>query len=114
MSRLLQDRIIEGDCVAKMAALPEGCVDLVFADPPCQLRFERDPHRPSNSLVDAVDDHRDQFGSFRLPPRSAPSHASLGQLGERRQLEPGEALVSSNGHLTARTAHSDGVPPCLL
>ncbi len=124
MSRLLQDRIIEGDCVAAMAALPE-CVDLVFADPPYHLQLKGGPHRPNNSLVDAADDHRDQFGSFRLPPRSAPSRASLGHLVERRPLEPGEVLVSPNGHHTARvradgsmsaarTALSDGVPLCLL
>jgi modification methylase len=125
MSRPLLDRIIEGDCVAGMAALPEGRVDLVFADPPCRLQFERGPHRPNNSLVDAVGDHRDRFGSFRSPPRSAPSHASLGPLVERRPLESGKALVALNGHHTARvcadgsmsavrTAHSDGVPLCLL
>lgn len=39
MSRLLLDRIIEGDCVAKMAALPEGCVGLVFAGPPNNLQL---------------------------------------------------------------------------
>ncbi len=39
MSRLLVDRIIEGDCVAKMAALPEGCVGLVFADPSYNLQL---------------------------------------------------------------------------
>ena len=54
MSRLLLDRIIEGDCVAKMAALPEGCVDLVFADPPYHLQLKSGPHRPKNSVVDAA------------------------------------------------------------
>ena len=123
MSRLLLDRIIEGDCVAKMAALPEGCVDLVFADPPYHLQLKSGPHRPNNSVVDAADDHWDRFDSFRSPPRSAPSRASLGHLVERRPLEPGEVPVSLNGHhtarmradgsmLAARTARSDGVPLC--
>jgi modification methylase len=65
MSKLPLDRIIEGDCVAAMAALPEGSVDLVFADPPYNLQLKGDLHRPNNSLVDAVDDHWDQFDSFR-------------------------------------------------
>ena len=65
MSKLALDRIIEGDCVAGMAALPEGSVDLVFADPPYNLQLKGDLHRPNNSLVDAVDDHWDQFESFR-------------------------------------------------
>ncbi len=125
MSRLLVDRIIEGDCVAGMVALPEGCVDRVFADSPCHLQLNGDPHRPNNSVVDAADDNWDRFGSFRLPPRSAPRRASPGQLGERRPLEPGEVMASPNSHQTAqvradgsmlaeRTAHSDGVHLCLL
>ncbi len=65
MSKPPLDRIIEGDCVAGMAALPEGSVDLVFADPPYNLQLRGDLHRPNNSLVDAVDDHWDQFESFR-------------------------------------------------
>ena len=85
MNRLLLDRIIEGDCVAKMAALPEGSVDLIFADPPYHLQLNGDLHRPNNGLVDAADDHWDRFDSFRSPPRSAPSGASLGHLVERRR-----------------------------
>jgi modification methylase len=58
------DRVIEGDCVANMNALPEGCADLIFADPPYNLQLQGDLHRPNNSKVDAVDDHWDQFSSF--------------------------------------------------
>ncbi|MGC9954935.1 MAG: site-specific DNA-methyltransferase [Rhizomicrobium sp.] len=58
------DRVIEGDCVEKMRALPEGCADLVFADPPYNLQLKGDLRRPDNSKVDAVDDHWDQFSSF--------------------------------------------------
>jgi len=65
MSKLPLNQIIEGDCVAGMAALPAGSVDLVFADPPYNLQLKGDLHRPNNSLVDAVDDHWDQFESFR-------------------------------------------------
>jgi len=58
------DRVVEGDCVERMRALPDGCVDLVFADPPYNLQLKGDLHRPDNSKVDAVNDHWDQFSSF--------------------------------------------------
>src|SRR6201994_607029 len=58
------DQIIEGDCVERMRALPEGCADLVFADPPYNMQLKGELHRPDQSKVDAVDDHWDQFSSF--------------------------------------------------
>ena len=58
------DQVIEGDCIARMNALPEGCADLVFADPPYNMQLRGDLHRPDQSKVDAVDDHWDQFDSF--------------------------------------------------
>jgi len=58
------DQVIEGDCVARMNALPEGCADLIFADPPYNMQLRGDLHRPDQSKVDAVDDHWDQFDSF--------------------------------------------------
>ena len=56
MTSLKLDQIIEGDCVERMRALPEGCADLVFADPPYNLQLQRDLKRPDDSKVDAVDD----------------------------------------------------------
>jgi len=56
--------IIAGDCIAAMNGLPEGSVDLIFADPPYNLQLKADLHRPDNSKVDAVDDAWDQFSSF--------------------------------------------------
>jgi modification methylase len=58
------DSIIAGDCIAAMAALPAGSVDLIFADPPYNLQLKGALHRPDNSLVDAVDDAWDQFAGF--------------------------------------------------
>jgi len=58
------DQVIEGDCVARMNALPEASCDLVFADPPYNLQLRGDLHRPDQSKVDAVDDAWDQFDSF--------------------------------------------------
>src|SRR5947209_18611276 len=58
------NRVIVGDCVAAMDALPEGSVDLVFADPPYNLQLAGDLLRPNNSRVDGVDDAWDKFADF--------------------------------------------------
>ena len=58
------NRVLEGDCVETLRALPAGCADIVFADPPYNLQLEGELRRPDNSKVDAVDDHWDQFASF--------------------------------------------------
>lgn len=58
------DQILIGDCIDAMRGLPDGSVDLVFADPPYNLQLGGDLVRPDNSRVDAVDDHWDQFESF--------------------------------------------------
>lgn len=63
-SPLSIDTLHVGDCVAIMNSLPEGSVDLVFADPPYNLQLGGDLARPDNSMVDAVDDAWDQFESF--------------------------------------------------
>jgi len=36
------DRIINGDCITGMDALPEGCADLIFADPPFNIGYKYD------------------------------------------------------------------------
>lgn len=58
------DTIVAGDCIDVMNSLPEGSVDLIFADPPYNLQLRGDLHRPDNSMVDAVDNDWDQFSSF--------------------------------------------------
>ena len=64
MGDLKLNVVIEGDCIQAMRDLPEGCADLVFADPPYNLQLKNELRRPDNSKVDAVDDSWDQFGSF--------------------------------------------------
>ena len=58
------DRIVVGDCVEIMNALPEGGVDMVFADPPYNLQLGGELHRPNNTRVDGVDDDWDRFDGF--------------------------------------------------
>lgn len=58
------DTIIHGNCVDVLATLPENSVDLIFADPPYNLQLQNELIRPNQTLVDAVDDYWDKFGSF--------------------------------------------------
>ena len=58
------DSIIEGDCIAAMARLPDKSVDMIFADPPYNLQLGGDLFRPEGGRVDAVDDQWDKFDSF--------------------------------------------------
>jgi modification methylase len=55
------DRVLVGDCIDLMLGLPEGSVDMVFADPPYNLQLGGELLRPDNSRVDAVDDDWDKF-----------------------------------------------------
>jgi len=60
-----RDRILVGDCVELMDGLPEGSIDMVFADPPYNLQLQNELLRPENtSHVDAVDDDWDKFADF--------------------------------------------------
>ena len=82
------NRILAGDCIEVMNALPENSVDLIFADPPYNLQLKGDLHRPDNSKVDAVDDDWDQFDSFR-----AYDEFTTGWLkAARRILKPNGAI----------------------
>src|SRR5688500_4613060 len=58
------NQILEEDCIAAMARLPEASVDMVFADPPYNLQLGGDLFRPEGGLVDAVDDDWDKFATF--------------------------------------------------
>jgi len=56
--------ILEGDCIAEMARLPDKSVDMIFADPPYNLQLGGDLFRPEGSRVDAVDNDWDKFESL--------------------------------------------------
>src|SRR5580765_6310939 len=58
------DAILEGNCIAEMARLPDKCVDMIFADPPYNLQLGGDLFRPEGGRVDAVDDEWDKFETF--------------------------------------------------
>ena len=58
------DEILQGDCIAEMASLPDKSVDMIFADPPYNLQLGGDLFRPEGGRVDAVDDDWDKFDSL--------------------------------------------------
>jgi len=58
------DTILEGDCIAEMARMPDKSVDMIFADPPYNLQLGADLFRPEGGRVDAVDDAWDKFESL--------------------------------------------------
>ncbi|WP_155264570.1 site-specific DNA-methyltransferase [Sphingomonas segetis] len=56
--------ILQGDCIAEMARLPDKSVDMIFADPPYNLQLGGDLFRPEGGRVDAVDNDWDKFDSL--------------------------------------------------
>ncbi len=61
----MKTNVIEcGECIARLARLDSGSVDLVFADPPYNLQLGGTLSRPDHTHVDAVDKDWDQFESF--------------------------------------------------
>jgi modification methylase len=83
-----EGRILVGDCVAHMEKLPEGSVDMVFADPPYNLQLKGELHRPNNSRVDGVEDAWDQIGDFAAYDRFTRAWLAAA----RRALKPAGTL----------------------
>lgn len=57
----MHNKIIQGNSIEVMSQLPAKSVDIVFADPPYNLRLRSDLWRPNQTKVDAVDDKWDQM-----------------------------------------------------
>lgn len=84
----IKDSIQVGDCLQILKQIPDGSMDLVFADPPYNLQLQGDLSRPDDSAVDAVRDEWDQFESF-----AAYDEFSRNWLAEcRRILKPDGGL----------------------
>jgi DNA modification methylase len=61
---MVENTIINGDCVEELKKLPDSSVDLIFADPPYNLQLKNTLYRPNNTKVDGVCDDWDKFASF--------------------------------------------------
>jgi modification methylase len=62
-------QILQEDCIAAMARLPDASIDMIFADPPYNLQLGGDLFRPEGGRVDAVDDDWDKFDTFEAYDR---------------------------------------------
>jgi site-specific DNA-methyltransferase (adenine-specific) len=56
------DQVIHGDCVAGMRSLPDGCVDLAFADPPFNIGYDYDIYKDRRAAADYLDWSRRWIG----------------------------------------------------
>lgn len=59
------NKVIHGNCLEKLKAFPNECVDLIFADPPYNLQLQNELFRPDETKVQGVHDSWDQFSSFK-------------------------------------------------
>ncbi|HNQ24047.1 MAG TPA: site-specific DNA-methyltransferase [Phycisphaerae bacterium] len=49
------DRVVCGDCLRGMRRLPDGCVDLTFADPPFNIGYDYDEYDDRRAASDYLD-----------------------------------------------------------
>ncbi|MGH2620483.1 MAG: site-specific DNA-methyltransferase [Anaerolineales bacterium] len=63
--RLPLNRVVQGDCLQVMERMPEGSIDLIFADPPYNLQLSQELWRPNLTRVNGVADAWDRFESFQ-------------------------------------------------
>ena len=61
---LSSNKILIGDCIDHMDALPSESVDMIFGDPPYNLQLAGDLHRPNNTRVNGVEEKWDKFTDF--------------------------------------------------
>ncbi len=52
MTQLSKNSLVEGDCVAGLNSLPEGSIDLVFADPPFNIGYGYDVYHDRREADD--------------------------------------------------------------
>ena len=58
------DIVKVGDCIELMERMPEGSVDMIFADPPYNLQLAHELLRPNHTRVEGVDADWDKFDGF--------------------------------------------------
>lgn len=50
-----ENQLISGDCIAQMQQLPDGCIDLAFADPPFNIGYKYDVYDDRRSVDEYLD-----------------------------------------------------------
>lgn len=63
-SKIPFDTVLTGNCLDVLDTLPEGCADLVFADPPYNLQLTQTLWRPNMTRVNGVEEAWDHFSDF--------------------------------------------------
>jgi modification methylase len=92
------DRVLEGDCVERMRALPAGSVDLIFADPPYNLQLNGELLRPNQSRVAGVAEDWDRFAE---PGSDAEASFAAYDRFTRAWLEEARRVLKPDGALWA-------------
>lgn len=66
-------KVHQGDCVKSMNQLPEGCIDLAFADPPFNIGYEYDVYRDNKNRQEYLLWSREWIGAVHrvLKPTGA-------------------------------------------
>jgi len=82
------NQILAGDAIQIMNGLPEGSVDLIFADPPYNMQIPGNLWRPDFSKVEGVEDDWDKFKDFQ----DYDSFTAAWLLAARRLLKPTGAI----------------------
>src|SRR3954451_9310293 len=93
------DTIIQGDCIAEMARLPDKSVDMIFADPPYNLQLGVDLFRPEGGRVESCDDEWDKFESFTTYDNN---HRDCLEQDRRILKDDGKIWVIGSYHNTYR------------
>ncbi len=61
---MLNDKILNGDCVEILKTIPSKSVDLIFADPPYFMQTDGDLLRTNGEIFSGVSDEWDKFDDF--------------------------------------------------
>lgn len=73
------NRICHGDCVAGMKTLPEGCIDLAFADPPFNIGYEYDVYDDARDRSHYLEWSREWIaGVYRVLKRTGTFWLAIG------------------------------------
>ena len=62
----LKNKIIHGNSLEKLKAIPDKSVDLIFADPPYNLQLKDTLYRPDQTTVEAVTNDWDHFENYSI------------------------------------------------